>query len=182
MSKNYCFYKVSRIEHRIPKIVHPDFKYQNDDDIYIVELDRASEWMKTIGKQAIVEYIDCDYKKLTLDKFNSDYNRISYVFNGNRDFYLDGKHLGTVSKDECNGYNKLMQYEALLFKRELIYNPDDYYAIYGMKDGLYSEDELFKKIEEIENSDYCDAYEALYILYKCAHLAHLGHLVWCEAC
>ena len=180
MSRDFYFYKVSRIENKVPSLIHPNSKYKDDETIFMIDLDRAENWMKTIGQEAIVEYIGYDYFQLSLDKFNSKYDSFSYAFNGKYSFYMNGKFLGSVLEEEVEKYKKVKQYNALLFKRELIHEPEDNYAIYDMKDGLYSKEELLKIAKEVEDNYCTDSYEALYTLYKCVYLASLGNLIWCE--
>ena len=180
MSKDFCFYKISRIEDKIPPVIPPDSEYQNDESICIVRSDIADEWMKIIGQRTTVEYLGCDLSQLSFDKFGIRYDCAHYLWNSGYDFYSNDKYLGRVSREEISKYEKVMQYEAFLFKREKIHAPEEKYAIYNMEDRLYSEEELLKIAEDIENSSDCESYEVLYTLYKCAYLARNGYTIWCN--
>lgn len=184
MSSSYSFYKVSKIEGDVPKVITVGSSYLEDNDIFSVHLESAQAWMKDIGRRTIIEYKGLDYDEICFLKFGSKFNRISYKYPGGSTFYLENKELGYIDNQELKSYEKVINYEALLFKSELIASPEHRYALYGMECRLYTESELLDIAYKIENDEEYPVsmyeHEALYALYKAALLASKGNKIWCE--
>lgn len=185
MSRNFNFYKVSKIDHEIPPVIHPDDNYIEENGFQEIRLNRADPWMLDIGRKTTIEYVYCNLMQLSRDKFGCEYNCCrSRWYAGEYLLYRDEELLGVVTKEEREKYETIESYEAVLFKKELIIRPyEGTYILYDMEDRLYTEKELLEIEAKAEKEYGTDSgYEVLYTLFKCAQLAREGNLIWCEVC
>lgn len=185
MSRDFYFYKVSKIDHEVPAVIHPASNYIEENSFHEVRIDRADQWMLDIGRKTTIEYISSNLMKISRDKFGRDYNCCSSrSYNGDFEFYYNNEFLGRVTREERKKYETVESYEAILFKKELIMRPcEGTYILYDMEEKLYTEKELLEIEAEAEKEYGTESgYEVLYTLFKCAQLAREGNLIWCEIC
>lgn len=183
MSRDFYFYTVKATDKEIPAVIHPGSKFIEENELYDIDVKRAAPWMLKIGKRTVIEYTSKDLTQYCSDKYGCEFKYACYLINVGYELHSEDKKLGIVPFEDLKEYEKVKSYEAVIFERELIADPEDRYTLYDMQDKLYTEEELYSFADNIENEYGAEYhYETLYILYKCARLARRGELVWCLVC
>lgn len=183
MSRDLYFYKVKATDKEVPAVIHPGSKFLEENELYDIDVKRADPWMLEIGKKTVIEYISEDLTQYCLDKYGCKFSYAVYLMDFGYEMHSEDKKLGLVPFEDLEPYKKVKSYEAVVFEREPIGDPEYSYTLYDMQDKLYTEDELYAFADKVENEYGAEChYETLYILYKCARLARQGDTIWCEVC
>ena len=147
MSTSLVFYRVSRVQEDLPKVINTD----TQDFTYAYEsTDRASEWERRFGTMRIIEYQTVDVFQVAEQLFGarpSSYYCTSDYYGDHNEFaeaichFSDGRKDERILKSVLNQHAYMRRYEAYVYQREELGYISDAYLF----DYKSIEDRVLKK-------------------------------------
>ena len=184
VSTNLCFYKVSRIEERLPKTINlDDYNYSDNRFPYeYVKINEAQDWQKDIGKLKTIEMTQVDMFDAAEKILGKRPTSAQYCHNhgGERFFDAEGNELGEVTPEQFGPYRYKNTFQAYVYNSDCVGDVENAYDI-PIKEGILTYDELINAVMNIikeEDEFYSYIGEKIWGILKAAEAIKDGGTVY----
>lgn len=186
MSKELYFYRVSKIDKRIPKTINLDetsLEYAYSDE------NHAAEWEKIIGQRCLIMHRTVDIFTAAEKEFGQRPASMQFQYNDDYNCYdEEGEFLGIMTRKMMEPYYYMDERFAYVYDKESLTTADSGHIVKSAHSGIIGYDELVLWAEEATR--YIDEYysgecykepgQALFAVMLAALHVKNGDMVLCE--
>lgn len=186
MSRELYFYKVSRIDKRIPKTINLDetaLEYAYSDE------NQATEWEKRIGQRCLIMHRTIDIFAVAEKEFGKRPASMRFQYNNDYNCYDDeGELFGIITRKMMEPYYHMDERYSYVYDKEPLITADSGHIVKSAHNGIIGYDELIiwaeeatRYIDEYYSGEcYKDPGQALFAVMLAALHTKFGEMILCE--